>query len=283
MKLLRFALLLLALPCLILLRLLGWRRRSSGAVAPENARLVAAEEAAARELCLGALQMRLELEMQQRRSASDTEQDVPQPAAAREALNDWLRSESLWPRLSRAERRWLERPLGGWSEQDCRDVSWREEARAMLAWALGRLEVLPAYDQEVERGQAARQLPMLASTGEHLRGAALRPEAEIRKARDTAELWLWRARTSSISKDPAQYPPPEGFTYEKIIAMTVEQAAQEGLFVPIQGDFPALGKRYAELTEEELSTLTSIATERLHGLNWLCGYAADWDQVPHGT
>jgi hypothetical protein len=27
----------------------------------------------------------------------------------------------------------------------------------------------------------------------------------------------------------------------------------------------------------------SIAIERLHGLNWLCGYAGDWDEVPHGT
>jgi hypothetical protein len=43
------------------------------------------------------------------------------------------------------------------------------------------------------------------------------------------------------------------------------------------------GKPYAELTESEWSTMQSIASERWYGLNWVCGYAMDWDKVPTDT
>ena len=56
-------------------------------------------------------------------------------------------------------------------------------------------------------------------------------------------------------------------------------ANQEGHFEPIDDDSPAFGKTYRDLTDDEWSTMHSIATERLYALNWLCGYAANWDDV----
>ena len=47
--------------------------------------------------------------------------------------------------------------------------------------------------------------------------------------------------------------------------------------------YPARGKAYCELTDEEWQEMRSIATERLYGLNWLCKYSANWDLVPTGT
>ena len=76
---------------------------------------------------------------------------------------------------------------------------------------------------------------------------------------------------------------PDGWTFEKIIAMTAEKANEDKLFVPIDHDFPALNKAYAKLSEDEWHTLNSIAQERLYALNWLCKYADDWDEVPTGT
>ena len=65
--------------------------------------------------------------------------------------------------------------------------------------------------------------------------------------------------------------------------MTAEKAQENGLFIAIDHDFPALGKAYSTLSEDEWETLRSIATERLYALNWLCKHAEDWDQVRTGT
>ena len=110
--------------------------------------------------------------------------------------------------------------------------------------------------------------------------ARLRSESEIGAARETAEAWLWRARTTFIQKNPEKYPPLDGWTYEEIIGAAAKNLQEKGLFKAIRNDFPAVGKSYAELSDEEWQTLRSIAGERLYGLNWICGYAEDWDRVP---
>ncbi len=48
-------------------------------------------------------------------------------------------------------------------------------------------------------------------------------------------------------------------------------------------DFPAFGKPYALISDEEWQIATSIAQERHAAFNWLCGYSDDWDQVPTDT
>ena len=98
-----------------------------------------------------------------------------------------------------------------------------------------------------------------------------------------AENWLWRARTTQIQKEPDKYPPPSGWTYEKIISMAAEHWEKEGLFKAVRGDYPARGKAYSDLTDKEWQELRSIANERLYGLNWLCKQAANWDLVPTET
>jgi hypothetical protein len=35
--------------------------------------------------------------------------------------------------------------------------------------------------------------------------------------------------------------------------------------------------------DSEWSEMTSIARERQYGLNWMCGYSSDWDDVPTDT
>ena len=48
-------------------------------------------------------------------------------------------------------------------------------------------------------------------------------------------------------------------------------------------DFPAFGKAYRNLSEDEYEQATSIAMERHLALNWLCGYDSDWDETPTDT
>ena len=79
---------------------------------------------------------------------------------------------------------------------------------------------------------------------------------------------------------------PNGTPMAEIIRMTTEKAAEEGVFVqPIGGDFPVFGKAFCEVSENELSQLTSIAMERHKAFNWLCGYAPgnSWSETPTDT
>ena len=70
-----------------------------------------------------------------------------------------------------------------------------------------------------------------------------------------------------------------------IVRMAAQNAAADGLFEAIDGDFPAFGRPYAQLTADEWFQVTSIAMERHRALNWLCGYAPGnkWEETPTDT
>jgi hypothetical protein len=187
----------------------------------------------------------------------------------------------LWSALSSRERALMEKPVGSWSTQDIADGQWRAEALRALLWALKSFPSLPPYDQQVPIEAVTAVLPPPNRCQRFIRNAALRDENEITRARSTAELWLWRARTTQLQMSGATA--PEGWTFEKIISVTADQARTEQLFTPIDQDFPALNKPYSKLSEDEWHTMRSVAQERLYALNWLCKYAEDWDSVPTRT
>jgi hypothetical protein len=241
---------------------------------PPDARAVAS-----RLLCLAALQERLKIEIDFERNASDTD-----PRRRLERLLDWMEDEGLRDSLSAIERTLLDRPPGLWREQEAIDVSWRHEAMVAFAWALGVLRALPPYDRQFDEAADPFELPLLLPARGFLERAAMLPAAELAKARDTAEVWMWRARTWSLMNKPGHRANlPDGMTFEQIIALTAEKLGGDGVMEPVDGDFPALGKAYSRLDEAEQSTLASIANERLHAFNWLCGHAVDWDRVPTDT
>jgi hypothetical protein len=280
---------------ILALILLGWtlvrasHHRTSGQQPEQPLQLVSAEAAAKRALCLGSVLLRGEFEQ----VIAVTREQAPQeerPAieAHRELSNEitaWLREEQLWGSLSARERKLLQKPLGTWSLRDRIDVSWRSEALHVILWALERQESVLPYDHQAGdlEPEMIKILGVLKPTQHFMKQAKLRPQAEIEKARLTAETWHWRSRTTLLQKSPDKYKPPEDLTFQQIISMSVEWAQKEGLFKPIGDDYPAFGKPYSELSDDEWSTMTSIAMERHYGLNWLCGYSADWDNVPTDT
>jgi len=154
------------------------------------------------------------------------------------------------------------------------DAVWQAEGLGTLLWALGRLE-LPPYDLAFDHDR------LLATT---LDGATLRPAVEIDHARQTARLWLWRARTSSLQEGEAVTLPERWQSFDQLIAATAMRAHEQGLLPrPLRGDFPAFGTVYRELSPEERAEAESIAWERQRALNWLCGLGPSWDDVPTDT
>jgi hypothetical protein len=154
------------------------------------------------------------------------------------------------------------------------DAVWRGEALGTLLWALQLIE-LPAYDQPFDAEQVAAV---------SLEQAELRDAEEIELERDSARLWHWRARTTSLQAAGALELPERYATFDQLIAATAMRGYEQGVLpAPMRGDFRAYGKVYRHLAPEQHAEAHSIAVERHHALNWLCGEGASWDDVPLDT
>lgn len=154
------------------------------------------------------------------------------------------------------------------------DAIWRGEALGTLLWALQLLE-LPAYDQPFDAAEVAA-----VELGE----ADLRDGEEIELERDSARLWHWRARTTSLQAAGALELPERYATFDQLIAATAMRGYEQGVLpAPMRGDFRAYGKVYRHLSPEQHAEAHSIAVERHHALNWLCGDGETWDDVPLDT
>lgn len=169
------------------------------------------------------------------------------------------------------------------------DASWRAEALAAILWALGVFKELPLYDTH-SSPELFADFPRI-DADEFVSSAILLPHDEITKARDIAETWHWRSRTRQLIEDGQPFPmTPEleaaGFTsFDSIVRSSANMHSKDGTFAEmIDEDYPAFGKAYRQLTDDEWSTTRSITMERF-ALNWLCGYAPGhrWDETPTGT
>jgi hypothetical protein len=140
------------------------------------------------------------------------------------------------------------------------------------------------YDEQAN-SELTNKLP-IEPTDVLIKKATLRPHELIEKQRDLAELWHWRSRTRQLQVSGHEFKLPEGMTIEKILQRVSTKAAADGVIpTPIGDDFPAFGKSYRDLTPQEYSQATSIAMERHHALNWLCGFAPGnrWAETPTDT
>jgi hypothetical protein len=160
------------------------------------------------------------------------------------------------------------------SEPAVVDAVWRGEALGTLLWALQLLE-LPGYDQPFDPEQVAAA---------DLDGAELRDGEEIELERDSARLWHWRARTTSLQAGGKLALPERYATFDQLIAATAMRGYEQGVLpAPMRGDFRAYGKVYRHLAPDQHAEAHSIALERHHALNWLCGEGETWDDVPLDT
>jgi hypothetical protein len=154
------------------------------------------------------------------------------------------------------------------------DAVWRGEALGTLLWAL-QLAELPAYDHPFDT---------TAVVESELEGAELRDPEEISLERDSARLWHWRARTTELQGTGKLELPDRYASFDQLIAATAMRGYEQGVLPPpMRGDFRAYGKVYRHLEPDQHAEALSIALERHHALNWLCGEGSSWDDVPLDT
>jgi len=159
-------------------------------------------------------------------------------------------------------------------EPEVVEAVWHGEALGTLLWTL-ELADLPPYDRPFDSGAVARA---------DLSGARQRDAQDIDLERKSARLWHWRARTTALQADGGVELPPRYASFDQLIAATAMRGfEQELLPAPMRGDFPAYGKVYRHLSPEQLGEAQTIAAERHHALNWVCGLGQQWDDVPLDT
>lgn len=203
----------------------------------------------------------------------------------REAHVKKVREAGLWDSMEDGERAFMQiGPLETTAQHQI-DASWSVEAIACLRWAVGKLDLLPPWDEQADPRSAGFQKGERAK--DLIETATLRSAAEIEKMRDNAEAWHWRCRTLALVKS-GQIPPvlQNGVTMDQVIEMSANFSVEHGAFEKtIDKDYPAFGKAFREITEEEFLTVRSISQERHKALNWLCGYAPGnlWSETPTDT
>lgn len=215
-----------------------------------------------------------------RRLAVEGGADRGASAAQAEVFDEreWLREQKLFSSLTDLERSVLEAPLGYIAESDRIAVSWQIEALAALLWSLGRGPRLAPWHQ-ADFAKSPLEIPAPWDDSRTWTAeAALQPEETIARERDVAELWHWRATVESLSRSSS---PRDRESFASAIGETVTEAEQSGLLATvIAGDFAVDEVPVRELPDDRIDDLLATTTQRLHALNWVCGFGATWDAVP---
>lgn len=203
-----------------------------------------------------------------------------------------LHDHGLWKYATNEERKLLQSSPLAIGFESAQNTFFSMNAQAVFAWCLGMIDGLPPYDTAISDEDAAYSdeffdhLPF----PEHFELVASnfirRSNGEIDRARTEAELWHWRSRTLEFQRSE---PVAKSSTRSKVFQERVREAAQscvsDGLFVPIDDDFPAFGKPYSLLDDAEWRKIRIITEQRHKALNWVCGLAPDnnYDETPTDT
>lgn len=214
---------------------------------------------------------------------SDQERDDFKKSTEDERDEFWkgLKDAGLWPHLTASERIIADSTAYTMTHRQQVDASWQTEGAQVLLWALEIVPEFPPYDTMADQ-DILRHIGFVSEP-------QLRDPALLMRTRDVAELWMWRSRTRLLVEkgEPFELDEaanPFGFkSYDDIVKYTATKAAEEGdIPATVNSDFPVNGRAFRDISADEWSEVQSIITERLHALNWLCGYAPgnDWDKTP---
>jgi hypothetical protein len=165
----------------------------------------------------------------------------------------------------------LTMPSGSWDAETVERVSWEREALGVLGWALGWVDSIPPYDVGFRTDQV---LAAFAAHGSAAEVAYARPESAVRAARDLAEAWHWRVRTTAFEDEMRA----EGMDPVEVVRDAAGYLRDNAGLATLDGDYAAYGKPFRDLDPSEFDTVVAITLQRHGALNWVCGIADTWDE-----
>jgi len=230
------------------------------AIPPSAARV------AARALVLGAVVCR---------SAIEGDAGNSKAEAFREEVLSWLRDVGLVQEAEPSELELLECKLGGLSDRQRIDASWRAEGLAVLAWALRRCD-LPVYDRRADPYPIAQALGFRERWRDSvLESPGLRSPEEVSDLADVLFTLHWRMRQYSLDRKP----------------MNFREFANTAWFGPlslmglrlVSDDLEVRGVPVWDASEEDWREVLSIARERQQAANWLTGQEMVYSEVTCDT
>lgn len=192
-----------------------------------------------------------------------TEEDGRHLEEAREGIDAWCGALGIGGEVEEHERALLRAEPGTIDRQALVDGSWGAEAAAVLAWALGLLD-LPAPDEPVAPGALydAVGFPRSADTIAVLAGVALRSPEELAARHGLLVAIHWRLRQLGLDGAP----------------LDLAAFARTAWFGPLEvdpatlaadGDLSVGGRTLVAAEPEAVRLATSIALERHRAIGWL--------------
>lgn len=116
----------------------------------------------------------------------------------KEKVIDFLRTNSLWDKVSTNERELLKKEQ--LLEQEAVNISWRSEAIWLLLWTINKVDKLELPTEQVGVSEIMSRLPeFLVAPKEFIENATIRPSTEILDISDLTYRLHWAAREADLN------------------------------------------------------------------------------------
>jgi hypothetical protein len=191
---------------------------------------------------------------------------------------EWLRDQGLALELTPREAALLDSPVGSIAPEATIEISWQGEALVVLGWAIGAVDMPPVESISDPRPVIEIVPRPWDAIHNWLRNPAIVSESDVVRRREVAEIWHWRATTEVLRRSGSL---AESQDYEEAIRDVAAEALDAGIVATLlEGDFSVHSGSIKDLSGDDIEELVAITGQRLHALNWLCGFGNCWDDVP---
>jgi hypothetical protein len=209
------------------------------------------------------------------RGMLDLDRDRREAEARRLHLSAWLERVGAADELEERENALIATVHGLLDEQNFLDSVWRSEGMLVLAWSLGRTDLL-SYDTQCDSSAVVAKLGFLAERCETVLAAPmLRERAEIEHWANTYLTLHWRLRQYRLNPEPIDFA-----AYAAACKWGPLTVAELSL---IDDDLAIRGERIDRVDDDTRDRAYSAVQERHQAFNWLLGQTPVYSEVSTDT
>ncbi len=225
-----------------------------------------AARVAARALALGAVICRGFLEVAD---------DAQEAEDRRRHLVQWLDRLGIADEVEERENEIIRTPVGRLDGPSTAAATWRSEGMLVLAWSLGRMELM-RHDEPCDSAGVASELGFLQKRSDTvLERPSLREPALVQHWADTYLTIHWRLREYGIN--------PGSIDFRDFVGRANWGPLTLADVPLVDGDLEIRGERIDRASEKTRHEMLSIAQERHQAFNWLLGIEPIYSLVPTDT
>ena len=139
-------------------------------------------------------------------------------SSEREKIVDFLKTNSLWDKVSPEEKELLQKEK--LTQQETTNMTWRTEAIWLLLWAINKVDELELPTEQAKIPEIISRISNLfASPKEFIETATVRPPTEILDISDLMYRLHWATTNARLNNRPAPANLNSGIVYERHYAI----------------------------------------------------------------